>query len=336
MVRVTPNEISYVKTEAWNDIYKTSKGQEQLKKYIPSVSQDFQAGLFDNPNDEVHGKIRKKLSAAMSDRGIRDREPILKTYAEILVEQLKKQLAHTKEAVVDLVAWYQCYSSDVTGVMLSGEPFGSLYVLAFVCPCHQLYLLICLSANLKPNPVVESNYHELKGLAIGTALNRNLISRNLLVRTQKPPEGEHRHISTDRLQARNAKSENVNGPFEKKSATLGFFSQSLGPSKAPFKHLATDRLVAREADATDDHGDTMDILRKGQDTEAGLPRALVDRVTWDLIVAGSDTVERDQVADFVPRRDYSVQRQRPQISQCCDNRSFQAVAAGTRNDKESH
>ena len=128
MVRVAPSEISYIKSEVWGDIYKSVKGQEELKKYLPTLPKDFQYGLFNHFDDEIHGKIRKKLSPALSDRGVRDRESMLKRYANLLVEQLKKQIAGRKDAVVDMVRWYQCFSSDVTGEMLSGEPFGSLYV----------------------------------------------------------------------------------------------------------------------------------------------------------------------------------------------------------------
>ena len=58
----------------------------------------------------------------------------------------------------------------------------------------------------------------------------------------------------------------------------------------PYKHMAGERLEAREAGAQLEHGDMLDALRNGQDTPTGLDRELVKEVSWDLVIAGSDTV----------------------------------------------
>jgi hypothetical protein len=64
IVRVGPNELSYVTEEAWNDIYKTRKGEEQLKKLFPQTP-NHQHGLMDNPFDDEQAICRKILASAI-------------------------------------------------------------------------------------------------------------------------------------------------------------------------------------------------------------------------------------------------------------------------------
>ena len=123
-MRVAPNEISYVTEQAWNDIYKTPKGQPQLAKYLPSRPPEVQRGLFDQPDDEMHANIRRVLNPSLNEKGVRERESILKKHVALLLGLLSKS-ADGAEAI-DVNKSFQSVTSDISGDLLMGEDFGSL------------------------------------------------------------------------------------------------------------------------------------------------------------------------------------------------------------------
>ena len=168
IVRVAPNEISYITEDAWNDIYKTPRGQEQLKKFMPSTPKRFENALFDNKSDEEHQFIRKRVSPALSERGVQTREPVLKKHVAFMVKRLNEQASKSCEPVVDVVDWFQSVTTDVIGDFLTQEDLGTL-------------------ANGKAHYMMASNWAELKGLAVGTAFTRNFWLRNLVVKMNPPP-----------------------------------------------------------------------------------------------------------------------------------------------------
>jgi cytochrome P450 len=112
---VAPNEISYITASAWGDIYKASRDQVQLAKYMPTVPASYEQALFNRKDDAEHRKIRKILSNVFSDRGIRDREQVLLRHVSHMAEQLVNTLGDAPNRALDLVAWYQNVTTDVIG-----------------------------------------------------------------------------------------------------------------------------------------------------------------------------------------------------------------------------
>jgi len=68
--------------------------------------------------------MRKKLSPGFSDKSIREQEPNFIYYISLLVERLKG----LEGEKLDLLSWYECCTSDITGQLVFGEGFGSLFV----------------------------------------------------------------------------------------------------------------------------------------------------------------------------------------------------------------
>lgn len=125
-MRVGPNELSYVTEDAWNDIYKTRKGEEQLKKFFPQTP-NFQHGLMDNPFDDEQAVCRKILASAINDQALRRKESILQRNISALVTQLRRK---TREGggttVLDIAHCYECVAFDIIGDLFSGESFDCL------------------------------------------------------------------------------------------------------------------------------------------------------------------------------------------------------------------
>lgn len=125
-MRVGPNELSYVTEEAWNDIYKTRKGEEQLKKSFPQTPR-FQHGLMDNPFDDQQAVCRKILASAINDQAVRRKESVLQSHVSALVKQIQRRIRGGRgQAVLDIAHYYECVAFDIIGDLVSGETFGCL------------------------------------------------------------------------------------------------------------------------------------------------------------------------------------------------------------------
>ncbi|KIW39384.1 uncharacterized protein PV06_09159 [Exophiala oligosperma] len=197
VVRVGPDELSYVTEQAWADIYKTRKGGttnsgKQLQKFMPRPP-GFQHGLMDNPFDDEQAVCRKALVAGMNDRSVRMKEStILQKNVGLLIEKMKMKINTSKtwstrdrpeeihgqgqddgeedskegEGIIDLANCLECVAMDVIGDFVSGETFG------------------CLD-NLELNPLFDKIVNSLKQLAIGCGFESCRLTKPI-VRMGKP------------------------------------------------------------------------------------------------------------------------------------------------------
>lgn len=122
IVRVAPNELSYIHESAWKDIYSSHRETGQHKKHLVPIP-DGIYGLFSNPSDEQHARYRKKTSPAFSDKSVREKDNIIQKYISVLIRKLKSM---PKGESVDLLHWLDCAAVDITGHLTFGESFHSL------------------------------------------------------------------------------------------------------------------------------------------------------------------------------------------------------------------
>lgn len=127
IVRINPDELSFAKPSAWQDIYAS---RPQLPK--PTL------GVIETPNKvksitttaspEDHDRMRKILNHAFSDRALREQEYILHIYTNLLITRLQDQIkkAGVGFTQVDIGDWYNFTTFDITGDLCFGESFHSL------------------------------------------------------------------------------------------------------------------------------------------------------------------------------------------------------------------
>ncbi|KAL9608395.1 MAG: hypothetical protein Q9167_006775 [Letrouitia subvulpina] len=77
-------------------------------------------------NDTDHSRYRRLLSHAFSDRALRQQEPLLLKYIDLLIEQLRKRASLSSTEVVDMVQWFNFTTFDIVGDLSLGESFGGL------------------------------------------------------------------------------------------------------------------------------------------------------------------------------------------------------------------
>lgn len=86
-------------------------------------------GDIDAPNildadREEHGRLRRAVAAGFSEKAMREQEPVIAGYVDMLVNKLRRrsELGET----VDVVRWYNWTTFDVVGDLVFAEPFGCL------------------------------------------------------------------------------------------------------------------------------------------------------------------------------------------------------------------
>ena len=124
VVRIGPNELSYIDERVWKDIYGHHKEGGELQKHMPAINMIGGYGIFHNPSDADHARIRKLLSTGFSEKAIRDRESIIQGYISILVEKLKEKAERSEK--LDATWWFDCLGADIAGHFGYGESFNAL------------------------------------------------------------------------------------------------------------------------------------------------------------------------------------------------------------------
>ena len=119
-VRSKPNELSFINEAAWKDIYQ-HRPQMSKELYIDPVN-----GVHSllTADDENHTRMRRILAFAFSEKALREQEPILRDYVDLLIQKLREESEGGK--LVDIVNWYNYTTFDIIGDLCFGESFHNL------------------------------------------------------------------------------------------------------------------------------------------------------------------------------------------------------------------
>ncbi|KAH8675426.1 cytochrome P450 [Xylariales sp. PMI_506] len=127
VVRIAPNELSFANPAAWNDIQgHRTKGQPEMEKapqfYKPIGGVQTDVVTADR---EEHSKLRRTLAHGFSERALRDQEPLITKYIDLLLRRLRDN-CNGGVHPLDMTAWYNFTTFDIIGDLAFGEPFGCL------------------------------------------------------------------------------------------------------------------------------------------------------------------------------------------------------------------
>jgi hypothetical protein len=76
--------------------------------------------------DEDHDRIRKQVSYAFSGTALREHEPLMKHYLELLVVKLSKQVDGSAKGRVDLTQWFNFTAFDIITRLTLDDCFNLL------------------------------------------------------------------------------------------------------------------------------------------------------------------------------------------------------------------
>ncbi|KAL8983732.1 MAG: hypothetical protein Q9205_002101 [Flavoplaca limonia] len=126
VVRLAPNELSFIDAQAWQDIYAHHQGRPNFQKN-PLWFAPAENGIHSilSANDADHSRYRRLLSHAFSDRALREQEPLLQHYIDFLVRRLRDH-ASNPSSTIDMVQWFNFTTFDIVGDLALGTSFGNL------------------------------------------------------------------------------------------------------------------------------------------------------------------------------------------------------------------
>ncbi|KAL8732668.1 MAG: hypothetical protein Q9166_002644 [cf. Caloplaca sp. 2 TL-2023] len=111
VVRLAPNELSFIDAQAWQDI-RSSPGSPKF------LQEPFIANVTD------HSRYRRLLSHAFSDRALREQEPLLQHYIDFFVRRLRERASNAE--IIDMARWFNFTIFDIVGDFALGESIGNL------------------------------------------------------------------------------------------------------------------------------------------------------------------------------------------------------------------
>ncbi|THW45121.1 cytochrome P450 [Aureobasidium pullulans] len=122
IVRIAPNELSFIDQQAWKDIYGHKNNNPKDPTFYPFAPDTKNSLIL--ANDEDHHRMRKMFLPAFSARALRDQNDMLNHYVRKLVEGLKEKQKNGEK--VDLVKFYNFTTFDVIADLCFGESLGLL------------------------------------------------------------------------------------------------------------------------------------------------------------------------------------------------------------------
>lgn len=122
IVRTAPDQLSFINDQAWRDIFMHRQGHPQLQKTLPFP----RSGTYNiiNAPDDIHARQRKTLSHAFSERALREQEPLITTYVDLLVEHMHEDAKAGK--AVDMVGYLTFLTFDIIADLSFAAPLGAL------------------------------------------------------------------------------------------------------------------------------------------------------------------------------------------------------------------
>ena len=127
VVRVSPNELSFNTARSWQDIYNFRPGHQTFTKsdwYSGGVFTDKAMSIVSERDPANHGRMRKDLSHAFSDRSLKAQEPLIDEVIQEFVQQLA--VHGTQADGIDIVMWFELMTFDIIGSLAFGQSFGGV------------------------------------------------------------------------------------------------------------------------------------------------------------------------------------------------------------------
>lgn len=136
IIRVGPNQLSYTTSAALKTIYGHHHvGMEGFSEFEKDPVEYMEApngvhSILSAPAVD-HQRYRKLLSNSFSANGMKDMQPRVQAFAELLITGLKEETAKNEggketKHYTDMVQWYNWTTFDLIGSLAFGSSFGCL------------------------------------------------------------------------------------------------------------------------------------------------------------------------------------------------------------------
>ncbi|GME27350.1 Cytochrome P450 [Neofusicoccum parvum] len=127
VIRIAPDELSFISGDtAWQDIYgfRGAKKAEFGKDLHWYAAPPNGVRSLISSTREDHARVRRVFSHAFSDKALREQEPLIQRYIDLLIQRLHEKVK--AGADVDMVRYYNFTTFDIIGDLTFGQSFGCL------------------------------------------------------------------------------------------------------------------------------------------------------------------------------------------------------------------
>ncbi|KAK4215511.1 cytochrome P450, partial [Rhypophila decipiens] len=141
VVRISPNQLSYISVNAWRDIYgargsstsslKGASSETMLKEQLEFPGDDFEFFAPEKPmiscDATNHTRHRRAVGPAFSDRAVRSYESVLIRYTDDMLNRLQlEDQEGTTTIGVNMMDWFHFVMFDMTSALVFGKSFGNM------------------------------------------------------------------------------------------------------------------------------------------------------------------------------------------------------------------
>lgn len=126
VVRTAPDELSFTSPQAFQDIYAKKNGMPSFSKdpvQYTRPSPGESSSILAVISDKDHSRYRRLLSHAFSEKALREQEPLIKHYIDLLITRLHE---NATKAPQNMTNWYNFTTFDIIGDLTFGDSFGCL------------------------------------------------------------------------------------------------------------------------------------------------------------------------------------------------------------------
>ncbi|KAL3458183.1 cytochrome P450 [Aspergillus heterothallicus] len=121
VVRIAPDELSYITPEAAKPIYTSSPEFPKDPMHLPPFHNGAPGILA--ADHAHHRRYRRLLAFAFSDKGLRAQQGMIQQYVDQLIVRLHENCS---KGPVDMTVWFNWATFDIIGDLAFGESFGCL------------------------------------------------------------------------------------------------------------------------------------------------------------------------------------------------------------------
>ncbi|PVI04792.1 cytochrome P450 [Periconia macrospinosa] len=130
VVRTAPNDVSFARKEAWEQIY-GARPTGELPYYKNPIYFKSPPGqptnLVMTINLHENQRMRKVVTPAFTEKALRTQDPTITKYAMYLMEKLHEMVtADPKGATINVTDWFNFFAFDLIGDLSFGESFGCM------------------------------------------------------------------------------------------------------------------------------------------------------------------------------------------------------------------
>ncbi|KAK0805960.1 hypothetical protein LTR59_003778 [Friedmanniomyces endolithicus] len=127
VVRIAPDELSYIDPQAWKDIYTTRPSHATIERgavWFQKATPDEPFSIMGHDEDH-HARYRRAFMGAFSDKAIKDQSPRIEEYVELMMQKFRGK-GENGSTVLDMVAWLNFVTFDISGDLSFGRSFDSI------------------------------------------------------------------------------------------------------------------------------------------------------------------------------------------------------------------